>query len=161
MSFLVATTEKGDAAKKVRKADNVPDLPTSDDGREFGTIKDFNIEKGWGFIIRKAGGDNARFFDKACTAGLVPRKGLCVSFVLEETEKGPSAKDLREEDPERVRRVTAKVYHGRVEVSPHHILIFRDTNAYQEYYDPTPKQPTNGYGFIAPFNPPSYGAPKR
>ena len=129
MSFLVATTEKGDAAKKVRKADNVPDLPTSDDGREFGTIKDFNIEKGWGFIIRKAGGDNARFFDKACTAGLVPRKGLCVSFVLEETEKGPSAKDLREEDPERVRRVTAKVYHGRVEVSPHHILIFRDNNA--------------------------------
>ena len=87
------------------------------------THQDFNIEKGWGFIIRKAGGDNARFFDKACTAGLIPQKGLCVSFLLEQTDKGPSAKDLREEDPERVRRATAEVYYGQVDVSPVHMLV--------------------------------------
>ena len=47
---------------------------------------------------------------------------MCVSFVCEETAKGPSAKDLREEDPERVRRVIAKVYYGRVDVRPSHLL---------------------------------------
>ena len=150
---------------RVLEEENVPDLPTSDEGREVRALsdtslhqrlltcqclvrdyqgslypgsqlqskergadhthQDFNIEKGWGFIIRKAGGDNARFFDKACTAGLIPEKGLCVSFVLEQTDKGPSAKDLREEDPERVRRVTAEVYYGRVDVSPFHMLVIQ------------------------------------
>lgn len=88
----------------------------SDEGREFGTIRDFNTEKGFGFIIRKTGGDNARFFEKALI-GISPTKGLCVSFVCEEGDKGFTAKDLREEDPDRVARVTAKVHYGRVEVS--------------------------------------------
>ena len=41
---------------------------------------------------------------------------MCVSFVLEETEKGLTAKDLREEDPERVARLSAKVHYGKVKV---------------------------------------------
>ena len=45
---------------------------------------------------------------------MVPEKDMCVSFVLEESEKGPSAKDVREEDPERIARVTAKVHYGKV-----------------------------------------------
>ncbi|KAK4694889.1 cold shock protein, partial [Lecanoromycetidae sp. Uapishka_2] len=164
VSFVVESTDKGDAAKKVREEESVPELPISDAGREFGNIKvslggvqrlhsehlrltslqDFNQEKGFGFIIRKSGGDNARFFDKACN-GLIPTKGLLVSYVCEEGEKGPTAKDLREEDPIRVARVTAKVHYGRVE----------------SYWDPTEKKPTNGYGFIIPFDKPSYGAPNK
>ena len=32
---------------------------------------------------------------------------------------------------------------------------------FQQYFDPTEKKPTNGYGFIEPRDPPSYGAPKK
>lgn len=56
-----------------------------------------------------------RFFEKALN-GLVPEKNMCVSFVLEEGEKGALAKDLREEAIERVKRVTAEVHYGTVEV---------------------------------------------
>lgn len=47
---------------------------------------------------------------------MTPTKGLLISFVCEEGEKGPLAKYLREEDPARVARVTTKVHYGRVEV---------------------------------------------
>lgn len=61
------------------------------------------------------GSYSARFFEKQCN-GMVPEKNMCVSFIVEETEKGPTAKDVREEDPERVERVTAKVHYGKVAV---------------------------------------------
>ena len=41
---------------------------------------------------------------------------MCVSSVCEGTEKGPAAKDVRQEDPARVARVTAKKHYGKVEV---------------------------------------------
>lgn len=56
-----------------------------------------------------------RFFEKALN-DVVPEKDTCVSFAQEEGEKGPLAKDLRKEDPERVARVTAKVHYGKVVV---------------------------------------------
>lgn len=39
-----------------------------------------------------------------------------MSFVFEDGEKGPDAKDLRQEDPERVARVTAVRRFGTVVV---------------------------------------------
>ena len=82
--------------------------------------------------------------------------------MLEETDKGPTAKDLREEDPERVARVTAKVHYGKVKVELLYARYLMYT-AYpcQQYFDPTEQKPTNGYGFIEPRDPPSYGAPKK
>lgn len=53
--------------------------------------------------------------EKQCN-GVEMKPGLLVSFVPEETDKGPAAKDLREEDPARVVRVLAKVQYGTVEV---------------------------------------------
>lgn len=47
---------------------------------------------------------------------MVPEKQMCVSFILEEGEKGPTAKDVRTEDPDRVARVTAKIHYGKVAV---------------------------------------------
>ena len=41
---------------------------------------------------------------------------MCISFIYEDGDKGPSAKDIRKEDPERVARVTAKKIYGKVEV---------------------------------------------
>ena len=58
-----------------------------------------------------------RFFDKALNE-VKPEKNTCVSFVREEGDKGSLAKDLREEDPERVARVTARVHYGKVVVRP-------------------------------------------
>jgi len=43
-------------------------------------------------------------------------KDMCVSFKQEEGTKGPLAKDVRQEDPARVARITAKVHFGKVEV---------------------------------------------
>ena len=40
---------------------------------------------------------------------------MTVSFKHEDGAKGPVAKDIRQEDPERVKRVTAKVHYGKVE----------------------------------------------
>ena len=40
-----------------------------------------------------------------------------MSFVFQEGEKGPDAKDLRKEDPDRVARVTAVRRYGEVVVS--------------------------------------------
>ena len=64
---------------------------------------------------------SARFFEKACN-GMVPEKQMCVSFILEEGEKGPTAKDVRAEDPDRVARVTAQVHYGTVAVRSSHAL---------------------------------------
>lgn len=75
------------------------------------------MEKGWGFIVRKNGGDDARVHQKQCN-GLELEKDMCVSFVCEDTERGPAAKDIRQEDPARVARVTAKLHYGKVEVGP-------------------------------------------
>ena len=65
---------------------------------------------------------SARFFEKQC-GGMVIEKDMCVSFVLEESDKGPSAKDVREEDPERVARVTAKVHYGKVLVRAYYTRL--------------------------------------
>lgn len=46
-----------------------------------------------------------RFFEKALNE-IVPEKNTCVSFVREEGDKGPLAKDPRKEDAERVARGT-------------------------------------------------------
>ena len=73
---------------------------------------------------------------KQCNDMIIERD-LCVYFVLEEFNKGPSAKDVREEDTERVARVKAKVYYGKVD----------------QNIDLNPKQPTNEFGFIVPQNP--------
>ena len=73
------------------------------------------MEKGFGFIVRKNGGDDAHVHAKQCN-GLTLVKDMCVSFVYEDGDKGPAAKDVREEDPARVARVTAKVLYGKIEV---------------------------------------------
>ena len=61
--------------------------------------------------------ERVRFFDKALNE-VKPKKNTCVSFVREEGDKGPLAKDLRVEDPERVARVTARTHYGKVVVRP-------------------------------------------
>ncbi|KAL6721650.1 hypothetical protein ACLMJK_000754 [Lecanora helva] len=143
VSYIEETTDKGNAAKKVREEESVPEPKLSDEGREFGKVKNFLLEKGFGFINWK-GEEPAIVFDKE-TNGLALEKDMCVSFKYEEGAKGPLAKDVRQEDPDRVARITAKIHYGKVKM----------------YCDPTEKKPTNGYGFITPLKKPGYGEPEK
>jgi len=102
----------------------------------------FNV---MGLVRRSNTGSNSAIaFDKQCN-GLTLTKDMTVSFVFEEGPKGPLAKDIREEDPVRVARVSAKRHYGKVE----------------RYSDPPTADSTNGYGFIEPLNVAGYGQPKK
>lgn len=98
----------------------------------------------WTVLQTETKENSAIAFDKQCN-GLTLVKDMTVSFVVEEGPKGPLAKSIREEDPVRVARVTAKRYYGKVE----------------RYSDPPTAESTNGYGFIEPLDPPGYGQPKK
>lgn len=105
----------------------------------------------------------ARFFDKALNE-VKPEKNTCVSYVLEEGDKGPLAKDLREEDPDRVARVTARVHYGQVVVGYSYYSLttmFIATNPCQIYKDPPASKPDSGYGFVVENNQLHLEKPKR
>ena len=68
-----------------------------DPAREKGTVKKWNAEKGFGFIGRVNGGDDAFVHKKEC-GGKDLVAGQAVSFVFEEGPKGASAKNVREEE---------------------------------------------------------------
>jgi len=95
------------------------------------TEQNYMDEKGFGFISWKGEEEWVHFssvlpwqwlistraivFAKEAN-GLTLLKDMCVSFKQEEGTKGPLAKDVRQEDPARVARITAKVHFGKVEV---------------------------------------------
>lgn len=67
--------------------------------REFGTVKWFNDEKGFGFITPKQGGEDLFVHFKAIeTDGFKSLKeGQTVSYVKESGQKGPQAAQVRPE----------------------------------------------------------------
>ena len=78
-----------------------PSLPALADKfksqRERGTVKWFNVSKGYGFITREAGGDVFVHFRSIRGQGRGRRslnEGQTVEFVLSEGEKGPQAEEV-------------------------------------------------------------------
>jgi CspA family cold shock protein len=78
-----------------------PKLPTVADKfksqRERGTVKWFNVSKGYGFITRDAGGDVFVHFRSIRGQGRGRRslnEGQTVEFILTEGEKGPQAEEV-------------------------------------------------------------------
>ena len=67
-----------------------------------------------------------RFLSSALN-DVVPEKNTCVSFVQAKDAKGPLARDLRAEDPDRVARVTAKICYGKVVVGITAAILVRFT----------------------------------
>lgn len=94
VSFVYESDEKGGKAKEVLIEEAVIE---DDSAREMGTIKRWNAEKGFGFISRANGGDDAFVHKKEC-GGKDLVEGQSVSFVFEEGPKGASAKNVREEE---------------------------------------------------------------
>ena len=93
VSFVYESDEKGGKARKVLIEEAVVE---DDSAREMGQIKRWNAEKGFGFIGRANGGDDAFVHKKEC-GGKDLVEGQVVSFVFEEGPKGASAKNVREE----------------------------------------------------------------
>lgn len=78
-----------------------PSLPALADKfksqRERGTVKWFNVSKGYGFITRDAGGDVFVHFRSIRGQGRGRRslnEGQAVEFILTEGEKGPQAEEV-------------------------------------------------------------------
>tara|TARA_B110000503_G_scaffold10172_4_gene13740 strand:+ start:5908 stop:6348 length:441 start_codon:yes stop_codon:yes gene_type:complete len=68
---------------------------TQDTGREQGTVKWFNISKGFGFIVKDDGEEifvHFRSIRGEGRRGL--RDGQSVSFIVAESDKGPQAEDV-------------------------------------------------------------------
>ena len=94
VSFVFEHGPKGASAKNVREEEGGA---VGEEAREMGTIKRWNAEKGFGFIGRLNGGDDAFVHKKEC-GGKDLAEGQAVSFVFEEGPKGASAKNVREEE---------------------------------------------------------------
>ena len=127
VSFLFEEGPKGASAKKVREEEggSVAEMAVEEDEgeRELGKVKSYNEEKGFAFIGRCGGGDDV-FGHKRDFGGVGPYVGQPVSFILENTEKGDTAKKIREEEsvPEPILSDEGREF-GLVKVSiPHHIV---------------------------------------
>ena len=101
VSFIFEDGPKGASAKHVREEDGglmMEETAQEEEGeRELGKVKSYNEEKGFTFIGRCSGGDDV-FGHKREFGGVEPYVGQPVSFILENTEKGDTAKKIREEE---------------------------------------------------------------
>ena len=82
VSFIVEPGDKGDSAKKIREEESVPEMVLSDEGREFGTVKKWIEEKGFGYIDRRKGGDLAKIADPGCEANMLGVGRSCGLHIL-------------------------------------------------------------------------------
>ena len=101
VSFVFEEGPKGASAKNVREEEGgvvTEETVEEDEGeRELGKVKSYNKEKGFAFIGRCTGGDDV-FGHKREFGHVEPYVGQPVSFILENTEKGDTAKRIREEE---------------------------------------------------------------
>ena len=70
-----------------------------DTDREMGTVKWFNVSKGFGFIVREDGEEIFVHFRSIRGEGRRSlRDGQSVSFVVTQSDKGPQAEDVEGEN---------------------------------------------------------------
>jgi CspA family cold shock protein len=83
-------------AEQPRKTPAVPEP-----GPHEGSVKWYDSEKGYGFIVQQ-GGDELFFHRTGIAPGEAPRfpDGTRVTFLIEETSKGPQAVDVARMDAE-------------------------------------------------------------
>jgi len=74
---------------------SAPAPTTSDQGRERGKVKWFNVSKGFGFIVKDDGEEIFVHFRSIRGEGRRSlRDGQSVSFVVTQSDKGPQAEDV-------------------------------------------------------------------
>lgn len=73
--------------------------PARDANRDHGTVKWFNVSKGFGFIVKDDGEEIFVHFRSIRGEGRRSlRDGQSVSFIVAESDKGPQAEDVIGED---------------------------------------------------------------
>ena len=105
LAFFVATVATailvGRMAAPSRAAPAKSTFPSESDDtdREIGTVKWFNVSKGFGFIVREDGEEIFVHFRSIRGEGRRSlRDGQSVSFVVTQSDKGPQAEDVIGED---------------------------------------------------------------
>ena len=105
LAFFVATVATailvGSMAAPSRAAPAESTFPSESDDtdREIGTVKWFNVSKGFGFIVREDGEEifvHFRSIRGEGRRGL--RDGQRVSFIVAQSDKGPQAEDVEGAD---------------------------------------------------------------
>ena len=95
-----AVTKDTRQAAPARKQGKTTDSANASDGpREHGTVKWFNVSKGFGFITKDNGEEifvHFRSIRGGGRRGL--RDGQAVSFVVAQSDKGPQAEDVESID---------------------------------------------------------------
>jgi CspA family cold shock protein len=62
--------------------------------QEMGTVKWFNRDKGYGFIVRDSGGDVFVYYRDISGGYRTLEENSRVRFTVEQGKKGPQAKDV-------------------------------------------------------------------
>ena len=89
-ALLPASARHSDKAARTE-----PATPASNGPREAGTVKWFNVSKGFGFITKESGEEIFVHFRSIRGDGRrALRDGQDVTFVEAQTEKGPQAEDV-------------------------------------------------------------------
>lgn len=105
LAFFIATTAtalliRDKASFSASNIENINQTQsTSDASRDRGTVKWFNVSKGFGFITKDDGEEifvHFRSIRGEGRRGL--RDGQTVSFVVTDSDKGPQAEDVLGED---------------------------------------------------------------
>ena len=105
LAFFVATTAtallvRDNGASSDLNSENVIQAGSaSGESRDRGTVKWFNVSKGFGFITKDDGEEifvHFRSIRGEGRRGL--RDGQSVSFIVTESDKGPQAEDVQGED---------------------------------------------------------------
>ena len=101
LAFFVATVATailaGSMAAPSKAAPGESTFQSESDGidREMGTVKWFNVSKGFGFIVREDGEEIFVHFRSIRGEGRRSlRDGQSVSFVVSQSDKGPQAEDV-------------------------------------------------------------------
>jgi CspA family cold shock protein len=89
-----STTAKA-PSKTPPKTSNTPAKAAPSDDREHGTVKWFNVSKGYGFVTRANGDDIFVHFRSIRGEGRrLLREGQSIEFSVVQGEKGPQAEDV-------------------------------------------------------------------
>jgi CspA family cold shock protein len=95
ISTLVASSGSASASQSSRRVNGADEEDDIDDGREVGTVKWFNVSKGFGFITRANGDDVFVHFRNIRGRGHRSlNEGQRVRFNVNDSDKGLQAEDV-------------------------------------------------------------------